>query len=259
MELKNIIYETREGMAIITINRPKVLNALNHEVFLDIKTAVEAAEADDEVKVMIITGGEKVFAAGADIGGMASVGPMEIFKSNEETHSIFNKVENASKPVIAAICGYALGGGCELALACDMRIAGESAKFGLPEIKLGIFPGGGGTQRLPRLVGMGRAKELMYTGDMVDAQAAEKIGLVNRVVPDDQVQKEAEKLAQKIASRGGAALNLLKTAINRGNATDLAAGLSIERQCFSLLFTTEDQKEGMKAFLEKRKPEFKGR
>ncbi|SFR04560.1 enoyl-CoA hydratase/isomerase family protein [Desulfoscipio geothermicus] len=259
MDFKFLIYEKEGYVSRVTLNRPKVLNALNSEVFDEIGRAMDLAAADDGVHAVVITGGEKVFAAGADIAEMATADPVSVYKFGETAQGALNKVENLPKPVIAAINGYALGGGCELALACDIRIAGESAKIGLPEINLGIFPGAGGTQRLPRLVGAARAKELMFTGDMIDAARAEKIGLVNQVVPDGEVLSTAVKLAARMAQKGAVAMAMLKTAINQGLATDLASGLNIERQCFSLLFATEDQKEGMQAFMEKRKPEFKGR
>lgn len=256
---KHLLYESEGGIATITLNRPQVLNALNNEVCLEIGQAVERAGDDDAIRVLIVTGGEKVFAAGADIAEMSVAQPMHIYRFGAVMHGTLSKMENLGKPVVAVINGYALGGGLELALACDLRIASETAKLGLPEINLGIFPGGGGTQRLPRVVGVGRAKELIFTGEMISADKALGMGLVNRVVPDGQAMDEGKKLAQKLASKSVAALRMAKVAVNTGLDTDLASGINVERQCFALLFSTEDQKEGMRAFLEKRKPNFTGK
>lgn len=256
---KHILYDFAEGIVTITLNRPQVLNALNSEVFTEMGQVIDRAGKDDLVRVLLITGGEKVFAAGADIAEMSVAQPMDIYRFSAVMHETLGKIEALGKPVIAVINGYALGGGLELALACDLRIASETAKFGLPEINLGIFPGGGGTQRLPRLVGIGRAKELIYTGEMISADTAFRMGLVNRVVPVGQAMDEGKKLAQKLVAKGAVALLLAKVAVNTGLDTDLASGITIERQCFALLFSTEDQKEGMSAFLEKRKANFTGK
>lgn len=259
MAYETIIVEIEEGIATITLNRPEVLNALNNIVFNELADAASKLGTDNAVRAVIITGGDKVFAAGADINQMASASAVDVTTGESPSRRAFNLIENMPKPVIAAISGYALGGGCELTLVADVRIAADNAQFGLPEIKLGILPGGGGTQRLPRLIGSGRAKELIFSGDFIKAEEALRIGLVNKVVPIDQLIIEAKKMAKKFATRGAVALYLAKSCVNEGLKMDLEAGLQYEHKCFGLLFATEDQKEGMKAFIEKRSPKFQGR
>jgi len=261
MQFKNIIYTKERGIARLTINRPEVRNALNQSTRAEIREVIEDIEKDKEIRVAIITGaGDKAFVAGADITEFKEATPM-IIKERASTlgQLLFSDIENARVPNIAMINGFCLGGGCELAMCCDIRIASENARFGQPEINIGIFPGAGGTQRLPRLIGWGRAKELIYTGRIIDAAEAERIGLVNKVVPQDKLEGTVNELAETIASKSPVIINLVKKTINRGMYTDLAAGLDYEKSNFSLCFTTEDQKEGATAFLEKRKPDFKGR
>lgn len=259
MELTTLIYEQQAGIGQIKLNRPQVLNALNQTMVDELGTLLGEIALDSAVKVIVVTGGEEVFAAGADIAHMSEALPLEGFEFARSTQTVLNKLAVLEKPVLAAISGYALGGGLELALACDLRIASETAKFGLPEITLGIIPGGGGTQRLPRLVGEARAKELIFTGQIIDAVTADKIGLINRVVPKGQALPEALKVAGKIAGMSKISLGMAKTAINLGLQSDLATGMASELQCFALLFSTQDQKEGMQAFLQKRKPVFRDR
>lgn len=259
MAYETILVEIEDGIAMLTLNRPAVLNALNDQVFSELAEAAAKIANDPSVRVMIITGGEKVFAAGADIGQMASATAVELTISDRPSHRALQIIENMPQPVIAAIAGYALGGGCELTLVADVRIAADNAQFGLPEIKLGILPGAGGTQRLPRLIGAGRAKELIFSGEFIKAEEALRIGLVNKVVPADLLFSEAKKMAKRFADRGAVALRMAKSSVNEGLRMDLEAGLQYEHKCFSLLFATEDQKEGMKAFLEKRPAKFLGR
>lgn len=259
MAFETIKVEINEGIGTITLNRPEVLNALNSQVFNELAEAAAALGDNDEVRVVLITGGPKVFAAGADIKQMVETTAVEMALTDKPSHRALQIIENLPKPVIAVIVGYALGGGLELALTADIRIAADNAQLGLPEIKLGIIPGAGGTQRLPRLIGAGRAKELIFSGDFISAEEAWRIGLVNKVFPVENLFEEAEKLAKKLAGRGAVALRMAKSAVNEGLRMDLEAGIRYEHQCFSLLFATEDQKEGMRAFVEKRKPQFKGK
>ena len=252
---------TREGkVAIVTINRPKVLNALNKETLLEIKAAFEALAADATVKVIILTGsGEKAFVAGADISYMQPLNAVEGFEFGRLGQEAFMAIEGCPKPVIAAVNGFALGGGEEICMACDLRIAADNAKFGQPEINLGIIPGFAGTQRLSRLVGKTAAKYVIYTGDMFGAEEAYRIGLVNKVVPLASLMTEAKALAEKIAAKGAVSLKMAKSAIDVGLETDFHTGSIHEAELFGLCFATGDQKEGMAAFLDKRKAEFKDR
>lgn len=260
MVYKTIIYEKSEGIGTITLNRPKSMNALNSELFRELNHVLDEIERDDDVKVVIFTGGEKFFAAGADITEVGKIStPVEAHAFAKEAQNIFNRIEDLEKPVIAAVSGFALGGGCELALACDLRIAAENASFGQPEIKIGVMPGGGGTQRLPRVIGLTKAKELLYTGDPIDAHEAYRIGLVNKVVPTESLMDEARKMALKIARQPGIPLKITKLAVNRGINMDIKSAMAYEACCFEMLFSTEDQKEGMQAFIEKRKPVFKNK
>lgn len=260
VEYNTIIYEKSDRTGIITLNRPKNMNALNSELLKELNQVLTEIDFDDEVKVVILTGSEKVFAAGADITEMNKMKtPGDARRFLKSAQAVFNRIEDIEKPVIAAVAGLALGGGCELSLACDLRIAAENASFGQPEIKIGVIPGGGGTQRLPRIVGLTKARELLYTGDVVDAQEAYRIGLVNKVVPTASLTEEARKMAQKIARQPGEALKATKLCINRGLDMGLRSALAYEACCFEMLFATEDQKEGMNAFMEKRKPEFRDR
>ena len=256
MEYKNLILEKEDELAIVKINRPPV-NALNSEVVSEIHQMIDELENDEQVKVIILTGEGKAFVAGADISEMVDFGPEGGAEFSKKGQAAFDKIENTPKPVIAAINGFALGGGCEIAMACDIRIAVEGAKLGQPEVNLGVIPGFAGTQRLPRLVGKGKAKELIFTGNMITAEEAEKIGLVNQVLTADELMNTAKEMAKTIASKGPAAVRAAKLAINEGVNYELSKGLEIENQAFARLFETEDQKEGMKAFLEKRKPEWK--
>ena len=251
----------REGaVTILTIDRQTALNALNVKVLEELLAGVREFEADPEARVMIITGaGEKAFVAGADIAAMSRLSVQEGRRFAALGQSVFSAIENVPKPVIAAINGYALGGGCELAMACDIRIASEKARIGQPEVNLGIIPGFGGTQRLPRLVGRGKAKELIFSAVALDAAAAERIGLVDAVVPPDQLLPKARELAALIASKAPLAVGLAKAAINRGLDVDLESGLAYEAALFGECFSTADQREGMEAFLSKRKAEFKGK
>jgi len=260
METKYTIYEKEDGVATITINRPEALNALNREVILELMRELEDAENDPNVRVVVVTGaGEKAFSAGADVKALAELNPLEARELSQLGHELCRRIEGLGKPVIAAINGYALGGGLELAMACDIRIASENARFGQPEVNLGLLPGWGGTQRLPRLVGAGIAKELIFTGKIIDARTAERIGLVNAVIPPERFRSEVRKLASEIAGKPPIALKLAKDLINRGLNASLESALAHEAEAFGLVASTEDFREGTRAFLEKRKPKFKGR
>jgi len=257
MEFKNIIIEIKDDLGWIKMNRPQAMNALNFETLGELHKAAEILEKEDAVKVIIITGEGKAFVAGADIAQMKDMDALGARKFSLTGQSVFSYIENLEKPVIAAINGFALGGGCELAMSCDIRIASEKAKFGQPEVGLGVIPGFAGTQRLARICGIGKAKELIFTGDMIDAAAAEKIGLVDRVVPAETLLAEVEKTAKKIAGNGPVAVRIAKTVINRGLDSNLQTGTSLEAEAFGVCFSSGQAKEGMSAFLEKRKPGWK--
>lgn len=253
-----VLVETHGRVGLIRINRPEVLNALNDEVMDGISRAVDAFEADENIGCIVITGNEKAFAAGADIHFMKDFGYMDAYKPDFITRN-WERIRTARKPVIAAVSGYALGGGCEIAMMCDIIYAAENAKFGQPEIKLGTLPGAGGTQRLPRAVGKAKAMDMCLTGRLIDAHEAEKSGLVARVFPLDQFLEEVLAAAQVIASYSLPAVMMVKESINRAFESSLAEGLLFERRTFHASFALEDQKEGMAAFVEKRKPRFKHR
>lgn len=258
MSYKYLILEKKERIAYLTINRPEVLNALNAELMDELRRALLDLRHDRNVWAVIITGaGERAFISGADINELARLSPVEGKETSRRGQHVFELIENLGKPVIAAINGWALGGGCELAMACTLRIASENAKIGLPEVKLGIIPGYGGTQRLQRLVGRGRALELILTGRAIDAAQAERIGLVNYVVPQQELMARAEALAREIMANGPIAVRYAIEAVNRG--WDISEGEYIETTLFGLTCATEDMREGTRAFLEKRKAEFKNR
>lgn len=259
LNFKNLLFRKEGKIGILSINNPKSLNALNTEVLTELDHILEQISRDEEVYVLIITGEGESFAAGADIVEMSTMSVEEGRRWAELGMRAFRKIEIMEKPVIAAINGYALGGGCELALSCDLRIASEKARIGQPEIFLGITPGFGGTQRLPRLIGMTKAKEFIYTGKSMNPEEAERIGLVNKVVKPEELMDEVLSLANKIAALPRVAIKYNKVAMNRGIEVDLDAGLEIEKNIFAMCFATEDQKEGMTAFIEKRKPVYKGK
>jgi enoyl-CoA hydratase len=255
---QNLIYLKESAVATVQLNRPQKKNALNSELRLEMEKTLKEIEGDTSLKVVIVTGGEEIFCAGADIGEIQEATTAETtIKHAKEFQLLFDQIESLPQPVIAAVSGYALGGGCELALACDFRIASEGAKFGLPEIKIGAFPGGGGTQRLPRLIGAAKAKEMIFTGDPTSAEEALALGLVMKVVPKDKLMEEAKGFAAKLASLPRLAMEASKKVINRGLEMDLSSGLEFEAHCFGNLATTHDLKEGILAFLEKRKPNFR--
>jgi enoyl-CoA hydratase len=260
MTLENVRTEKKDGVLIVTIDRPKVLNALNAQTVEEIGAAVESARDDDSIRCIILTGaGEKAFVAGADINELARMTPIAGKDVAEKGQRVFRAIERFPKPVIAAVNGFALGGGCELALACHIRIASEKAQLGLPEVTLGIIPGYGGTQRMARLLGKGKALELILTGDRIGAAEAERIGLVNKVVPADQLMTVAEEMARTIAKRGPVAVRAAIEAVMSGSDMPFDEGQRLEATLFGLLASTEDMKEGMGAFLEKRPAEFTGR
>ncbi len=252
----NIIFEKQANIGVLKINRPKAMNALNTETLCELSQIIDEINLDQDVKVLILTGEGKAFVAGADIVEMKDKTPEEARVFAELGMNTFRKIELMEKPVIAAVNGFALGGGCELSMSCDIRIAGEKAKFGQPEVGLGITPGFAGTQRMSRLVGTGKAKELIFTAKMINAAEAEKIGLVNAAVGQDELMDKAMEMAKKIAANSPIAVKYAKSAINRGYETDIETGMYIEKDIFGLCFATEEQTEGMTAFVEKRKPDF---
>lgn len=254
---ENILVEIEGAVGLLRLNRPKALNALNDELMGELVDALQRMDQDDNIRCMVITGNERAFAAGADIKQMHQSSMVDVYKKSFLMH--WEALRKLNKPVIAAVNGYALGGGCELAMICDMIIAGESARFGQPEINLGIIPGAGGTQRLPRAIGKAKAMEWVLTGRFVDAAEAERAGLVTRVVPDDKVVEEAMKLAAEIATKPPIAVRAAKNAILAAEDTTLEVGLAYERHNFYITFATEDKNEGMAAFIEKRTPTWKGR
>jgi enoyl-CoA hydratase len=254
------LYEKKDGIAYVTLNRPKVLNALNKATWEDLRAAFEDARDDATVRGVILTGaGDKAFIAGADIGELATVSAVQAEESSRYGQEVLNLVENLGKPVIAAINGFALGGGCETAMACTIRVASEHAKFGQPEVALGLIPGGGGTQRLPRLVGKGRALQLILTSEMISAQEAYRIGLVNEVVPAADLITRAEAILKRIFFNAPLAVRYSLEAVNKGMETSQSEGLALEASFFGLCAGTEDKREGTQAFLQKRAPQFQGR
>ncbi len=260
MEFKNILFQKEGELGIITINRPEQRNALDLDTRKEMLQALQDIRKDGGLRVLIITGsGEKAFASGADIHLLKEMKPTECFEFFEKfSHKLYDEIENLEIPVIAMIKGYCLGGGCELAAACDMRIASEDAKFGHPEVNLGLIPSGGATQRLPRLIGIGRAKELILTGQIIGAKEAERIGLVNRVVPVGELKKAVKEIASMIAEKGPISIKMAKKALNEGLKGNFDTAMHYEVALQSVCFTTNDHSEGIEAFLEKRKPEFKG-
>jgi len=257
--LENVLYEKKDSIAYVTLNRPKVLNALNTPTWKDLRTVFEDSRDDTAVRGVILTGaGDKAFIAGADISELAEV-TVEAEKSSSFGQAVLNLIENLGKPVVAAINGFALGGGCETAMACTVRVASENAKFGQPEVTLGLIPGGGGTQRLPRLVGKGRALQLILSGETINAQEAYRIGLVNEVVQAGELIRRAEAILKKISTNAPIAVTYALEAINRGMEMSQSEGLALEASYFGLCAATEDKKEGTSAFLEKRAPRFLGR
>jgi enoyl-CoA hydratase/carnithine racemase len=260
LALANVLYEKKGAIAYVTINRPKVLNALNTPTWADLRAAFEDARDDTSIRGVILTGaGNKAFIAGADISELAHVAAFEAERSSRFGQEVLDLIENLGKPVIAAINGFALGGGCETAMACTIRIAVETAKFGQPEVTLGLVPGGGGTQRLPRLVGKGRALQLILSGEIINAQEAYRIGLVNEIIPAADLIARAEGILKKIASNAPIAVRFALEAANKGMDTSQGEGLLLEASYFGLCAATEDKKEGTTAFLEKRIPQFQGR
>lgn len=259
MTFNNIRVEVNQGVALITFNRPKALNALNSDLLAELSEALDKLTEDDTIRVLVLTGeGEKSFVAGADINELAKLDTLKAKAFIHKGLSIINKLTEMPIPVIAAVNGFALGGGLEIAMACDFIYSSEKAAFGQPEIKLGLIPGYGGTQRLPRLIGVNRAKELLYTGNMVTAQEALQMGIVNKVVAPEALMDVVMGLASDLAAMGRVALRAIKQAVNQGMNTDLATGLRIETDAFAVCMASQDAKEGTSAFLEKRQPEFKG-
>jgi enoyl-CoA hydratase/carnithine racemase len=260
LRLENVLYEKNGAIAYVTLNRPKVLNALNRRTWEDLREAFEDAREDSAIRGVVLTGaGDKAFIAGADIGELSRVTAVEAEESSTFGQGVLNLIENLGKPVIAAVNGFALGGGCETAMACTIRVAAEHAKFGQPEVKLGVPPGGGGTQRLPRLVGKGRALQLILTGEMIGAQEAYRIGLVNEVVPAADLITRAEAILKQIFSNAPLAVKFSLEAVNKGMETSQSEGLALEASFFGLCAGTEDKREGTQAFLQKRAPQFRGR
>ncbi|MFA7147861.1 MAG: short-chain-enoyl-CoA hydratase [Syntrophomonadaceae bacterium] len=260
MAYENLLLEKEEALAILYVNRPKALNALNKDTLLEMKDAITSIKNDPEIDVVIVTGaGGKSFVAGADIAFMQSLTAVEAREFGALGQEVFRMIEAMEKPSIAAVNGFALGGGCELAMCCDFRIASSKARFGQPEVGLGITPGFGGTQRLPRLVGSGMARQMLYTADIIDASEALRIGLVNNVVAPEELMDVVKGIAGRIISKGKLAVRFSKVAANEGLQTDIDRAMTIEADLFGLCFSTEDQKEGMGAFIEKRSPKFTGK
>jgi enoyl-CoA hydratase/carnithine racemase len=260
LTFENVLYEKKDAIAYVTINRPKVLNALSRATIAEIKAVFEDARDDSAVRGVILTGaGGKSFIAGADINEVATDTPLQAEEKTRHGQAVMDLIENLGKPVIAAVNGFALGGGCETAMACTIRLAAESAKFGLPEVKLGIIPGYGGTQRLPRLVGKGRALQLILSGVMISAQEAYRIGLVNEVVPDAELIARAEAILNQFLANAPQSIRFALDAVNKGLETSVSEGLLLEASFAAICVSTEDKKEGTSAFLEKRAPHFLGR
>ncbi|HWO27927.1 MAG TPA: enoyl-CoA hydratase-related protein [Candidatus Acidoferrum sp.] len=260
LTLENLLYEKKGAVAYITLNRPKVLNALNKATIAELTAAFGDSRDDTAVRGVILTGaGDKAFAAGADVSEVVNDTPLEAEEKTRHGQALTTLIENLGKPVIAAVNGFALGGGCELAMACTIRLAAETAKFGQPEVKLGIMPGYGGTQRLPRLIGKGRALQLILSGDIISAQEAYRIGLVNEVVPNDSLMARAEVILKQINSNAPQSVKFSIEAVNKGLETSLSEGLLLEASLFAICAATEDKKEGTSAFLAKRAPKFQGR
>ena len=259
MAYENILFEIQDRVGVLTFNRPKQLNALNPKTLEEVDEVIERVRKDDTVKVLVLTGaGEKAFVAGADITEFQKMNPLTARLFAERGQEIFFKLEQLSIPVIACVNGFALGGGCELAMSCDFIYASDKAKFGQPEINLGIIPGFGGSQRLSRLVGRAKAKELCMTGEMIDAQQAKELGLAAKVFPAEELLAETMKVAGGLASKSRTALRAIKQIVDRGSDVDLKTGCALEAEAFGVCFASEDAKEGVSAFLEKRKPAFKG-
>jgi enoyl-CoA hydratase len=260
MEFKHIIYEKSEAIATITLNRPEVLNAFSKEVEDEVLQALEDVKNDENVRVVILTGaGEKAFSAGADIKAMKGMNALKARELSLRGEKVCTTLENFEKPIIAAINGYALGGGLEVAMACDIRIASENARMGQTEINIGLIPGWGGTQRLTRLIGRTKAKELVFTGKMIDAKTAEQLGILNMVVPADKFKETVRQFAAELAQKAPVALKVAKALINKGAEISLDAAVTLEREGFGVVASTEDLQEGVSAFTEKRKPIFKGK